>query len=118
MYYKDMNFFDEIKRLCKIRGITVDELMKMIGKTGIPVYAGWRQRGCYPRADDFHKICNVLEVSMEHFFDNDKGIVVSDRMMNLVKKLDSLTEEDVNTLNNLTITQLKNLLTLAKSMQS
>ena len=30
MYYKDMNFFDEIKRLCKVRGITVDELMKMI----------------------------------------------------------------------------------------
>ena len=53
-----MNFFDEIKRLCKVRGITVDELMKMIGKTGIPVYAGWRQRGCYPRADDFHKLCS------------------------------------------------------------
>ena len=118
MYNKDMNFFVDIKRLCKIRGITVDELMKMIGKTGIPVYAGWRQRGCYPRANDLYKICNVLEVSMEHFFDDDKGIVVSDRMMNLVKKLDSLPEEDMNTLNNLTITQLKNLLTLAKFMQS
>lgn len=55
---------------------------------------------------------------MEHFFDDDKGIVVSDRMMNLVRKLDSLPEEDLNTLNNLTTTQLKNLLTLAKSMQS
>ena len=39
-------------------------------------------------------------------------------MMNLVKKLDSLPEEDINTLNNLTETQLINLLTLAKSMQS
>lgn len=113
-----MNFFEEIKRLCKVRGMTVDELMKMIGKTGIPVYAGWRQRGCYPRADDFYKICNVLEVSMEHFFGDGKGVVVSERMMNLVKKLDNLPQEDLNILNNLTETQLKNLLTLAKSMQS
>lgn len=113
-----MNFFDEIKRLCKVRGITIDDLMRLIGKTGIPVYAGWRQRGCYPRADDFHKICNVLEVSMEHFFDDDKGIVVSDRIIKLVKKLDSLSEEDLNILNNLTENQLKNILSLAKSMQS
>lgn len=112
-----MNFFDEIKRLCKARGITVDELMKMIGKTGIPVYAGWRQRNCYPRADDFYKICKTLEVSMEHFFEDDKGIVVSERMMNLVNKLDVLTQDELDTFNNLTELQLKNLITLAKSMQ-
>ena len=84
-----MNFFDEIKRLCKIKGITVDELMKMIGKPGIPTYAGWRQRGCLPRTDDFYKICKVFEISMEHFFDEETGIVVKQEMVDFVKKLET-----------------------------
>lgn len=113
-----MNIYEEIKRLCKVRGITIDDLMKQIGKSGIATYAGWRQRGCYPRAEDLYKICKVLEVSMEHFFGDDEGIVVSKIKMDFINKLDYLSDEDFEIINNLSESQLKNLINLAKSMQS
>lgn len=111
-----MDIFDEIKRLCKIRGITIDDLMKMIGRSGIAVYAGWRQRGCYPRSEDLYKISKVLEVSMEHFFGDNEGIVVNQNKIDFINKLDFLTKEDFDVLTNLNSEQIKNLIALAKSM--
>lgn len=113
-----MNFYEELKRLCKIRGLTVEVLLKMIGKPGITTFSGWKQRGCYPRADDLYKICKILEVSMEHFFGDEEGIVVNKTKMDFINKLDYLSDDDFQTLNNLSEAQLKNLITLAKSMQS
>lgn len=112
-----MNFYDEVKRLCKVRGITIDALMKMTGKSSA-VYFGWKQRGDYPRADDVYEISKILEVSMEHFFENDRGIVVNDRIINVVQNLERLSDAELDIINNLTENQLKNLINLAKSMQS
>lgn len=112
-----MNFYDEVKRLCKLRGITIEELMKMAGKT-YATYFGWRQRGDYPRADDVYDIAKILEVSVEHFFEDDRGIVVNEKMMNVVKNLESLPNEDLEILNNMNEEQLKNLINLAKSLKS
>lgn len=113
-----MNFYDELKRLCRIKGITIDSLMKMIGRPGIVAFSGWKQRDCYPRADDLYKICKILEVSMEHFFDDDEGIVVDKKKMDLINKLDYLSDEEFETLSKLSESQLKNLINLARSMQS
>lgn len=112
-----MNFYDEVKRLCKLRGITIEELMQMIGKTNA-TYFGWRQRGDYPRADDVYDIAKILEVSVEHFFEDDRGIVVNEKMKNVVKNLERLSNEELEVINNLTEEQLKNLINLAKSMKS
>lgn len=113
-----MDFFEEIKKLCRIRDLSVDELMKMIGKPGIYTFEGWKQRNNYPRADDLYKICQIFEISMEHFFSDEKGIVVHEDMVELVKKLSHIPQDDINVLNDLSLDQLKNLIQLAKSMQS
>lgn len=110
-----MDFFDEIKRLCKIREMTIDELMVKIGKGGVPTYAGWRQRKCYPRANDFYKICQALEVPMEHFFTENIKILPP-KYVNILKKIENLSDEDFKFFENLTEDQLKNLIALAKSM--
>lgn len=112
-----MNFYDEVKRLCKLKGMTIEELMQIIGKTNA-TYFGWRQRGGYPRADDVYAIAKILEVSVEHFFEDDRGIVVNEKMMNIVKNLEQLSNEELEAINSLTVEQLKNLINLAKSMKS
>ena len=55
---------------------------------------------------------------MEHFFENDRGIVVNNRIINVVKNLERLSDAELDIINNLTENQLKNLINLAKSMQS
>lgn len=112
-----MNFYDEIKRLCRIKGFTIDSLLKAIGKSGISVFSGWKQRNVYPRADDFYKICEALEVSMEHFFTDETGIVVQQDMVVLVKKFNNLSQEEINILNCLNLEQIKKLIEFAKSMK-
>lgn len=112
-----MNFYDEVKRLCKLRGMTIEELMQMAGKT-YATYFGWRQRGDYPRADDVYDIAKILEVSVEHFFDDDRGVVVNEKIMNIVKNLESLPNKDLEILNNMNQEQLTNLINLAKSLKS
>lgn len=112
-----MNFYEEIKRLSRIKGFTLDSLMKYIGKPGITTFSGWKHRDCYPRADELFKICQALGVSMEHFFDEEQGIVVQKDMMQLVNKLNNIPLEEIRILNNLTIDQFRNLIQLAKSMQ-
>ena len=113
-----MNFFIELKRLCKARDITLDQLMKRIGKPGIRTYTGWRQRDVLPRANDLYEICKVLEVSMEHFFGDDEGIVVNKTKIDFINKLNYLTDDEFESLYSLTETQLKSLANLAKSMQT
>lgn len=110
-----MNIFEEIKRLCKIREITIDELMKKIGKSGINVYAGWKQRDCIPRADDLYQISKVLGVSVEHFFDDEEKVL--SKSESILEKINSLSESELNTLNEMTVDQLRNLLNFANSMQ-
>lgn len=111
-----MEIYDEIKRQCHLKGITIDELAKVIGITPA-VYYGWRQRNMIPRADYLHNICKVLGVSMEHFFDDGKDYVVLEKIIPIVKKIETLTDEDIEFLNNLSATQIQSMLSFCKSMK-
>lgn len=113
-----MNIYEEIIKLCKLRNITIDELMKKIGKTSA-IYYGWRARDMMPRADDLYNICKVLNVSMEHFFDNDDdNYIVPVNIKSLVQKLENLSTEDLEILKNLSPEQLQNMIALCKSIKN
>lgn len=113
-----MNIYEEIIKLCKLRNITIDELMKRIGKTSA-IYYGWRARDMMPRADDLYNICKVLNVSMEHFFDNDDdNYIVPVNIKSLVQKLENLSTEDLEILKNLSPEQLQNMIALCKSIKN
>lgn len=104
-----MNIFDKIKQLCVIRGISISDLMKSIGKSGIGVYAGWRQRNCIPRADDLYLIAKKLSVPMEYFFEDSENNPPSQKE-GAQKKLDMLTNQEIETLNNMPLEELQTIL--------
>lgn len=113
-----MFFYDEINRLCKIRCTTIDAVMKKIGKTSA-VYFGWRARDMFPRSDDLYNICKVLEVPMEHFFEDDsETFVISKKIKPLVDKLEKLAPDDFQIITELSEAQLKNMITLYKSIKN
>lgn len=113
-----MNIYEEIIKLCKLRNITIDELMKKIGKTSA-IYYGWRARDMMPRADDLYNICKVLNVSMEHFFEDDsETFTISKKIKPLVDKLEKLPPDDFQLVTELSEAQLKNMITLCKSIKN
>lgn len=110
-----MNIYEEIIKLCKLRNITIDELMKKIGKTSA-IYYGWRARDMMPRADDLYNICKVLNVSMEHFFEDDDSVCYIPKQM--INKLENLSDDDLYAINNLSPEQLQNMIALCKSIKN
>lgn len=112
-----MNYYDEIIKLCKQREITIDELMMKIGKSSATYY-GWRARNISPRASDLYEICKVLNVSMEHFFEDEESYTVPPKIKPLVKNFEQLSADDLEVLLSLSPAQLQNLIKLFKSIKN
>ena len=87
--------------------------MKKIGKSGLNVYNGWRQRKILPRADQLYLICKTLNVPMEYFFDDAPSETERDKIL---KKINSLSQEELTILSNMTEEQLKKIINFAASI--
>lgn len=71
-----MDYYEEVKRLCEINGITVDAALKTAtnSEVGYTTFWGWKRRNIYPRADIAFKLSKVLGVTVEHFFNDDDAV--------------------------------------------
>lgn len=112
-----MNFFDELAKLCKLRNITIENLLKKIGRTSATYYS-WRARNLLPRCDELYEICKILNVSMEYFFTSDDDLIISPGIKSFIKKIELLSADEIEILNNLSETQLKNMIALCKSIKN
>lgn len=111
-----MNFFDKLATLCKLRNITIDNLLHKIGRTSNTYYS-WRARNLLPRCDELYEICKILNVPMEYFFSADDN-VIPPAMKSLVQKIELLSVDEFEILNNMTEDQLRSMIALCKSIKN
>jgi transcriptional regulator with XRE-family HTH domain len=61
-----MGFFEEVKRLAKVRGTTIEALAESIPGKNRDSYYGWRRSNNLPRADEAVKIATALGTTVEY----------------------------------------------------
>lgn len=91
-----MDFYDEVKRLAKQQGITVDTVCRRaFGDTpgSIDKYYGWFKRGLLPRLNDAYKIAQALGVPLDHFYP-----VESERCLKINELLAEFTDGEIKDL--------------------
>lgn len=102
------DFYEEIKRLCKLNNITVDAAVKAATGTedGNAIFWGWKRRKIYPRADDLFRLSKILGVTVEHFFDD-----------NGVEEMYLKNKEVIKLFENLSLNSQTQVISLLKTLQ-
>lgn len=91
-----MNFFDEVKRLCKQQNLTVEYVVtKALGAGAIDMYYGWKRRNSLPRIDDAYSIAKVLGVSVDYFMSDDKADLIPGRYKEICEILENFSDKEI-----------------------
>lgn len=91
-----MNFFEEVKRLCKQQNMTVESVItKALGDGAIDMYYGWKRRNTLPRIDDAYSIAKVLGVSVDYFMSDEKSDLIPERYKNICEILENFSDVEL-----------------------
>jgi hypothetical protein len=86
-----MGFFEEVKRLAKIKGTTIEALAESIPGKNRDSYYGWRRSNNLPRADEAVKIASTLGTTVEYLVTGEPPAGLSKKALEIAQKFDNLS---------------------------
>lgn len=92
-----MIFFENVKKLCKEKGLTIESVANKAGLT-IDSYNSYKRHENLPRADIATKIADILGTSVEYLVTGEEKKELTVEEANFIYKMRSLPEKDRNTI--------------------
>lgn len=94
-----INFYDEIKRLAKLKNLKIESIMQEVLQSPTPeaardFYQGMRKRNNYPRLDVAYGMAKALGVSLDYFFQSEE-LKNYDKYQNILPLLENMTDEEL-----------------------
>lgn len=90
-----MLFFDNVKKLCKEKGLTIESVANKAGLT-IDSYNSYRRHKNLPRADEATKIAEVFGTTVERLVTGEDRTGLTQQEEIFLAKLRSLSKENQN----------------------
>lgn len=92
-----MIFFENVKKLCKEKGLTIESVANKAGLT-IDSYNSYKRHENLPRADIATKIADILGTTVEYLVTGEEKKELTVEEANFIYKMRSLPEKDRNTI--------------------
>lgn len=91
-----MIFFENVKKLCKKKGLTIESVANNVGLT-IDSYNSYKKHENLPRADIATKIADILGTTVEYLVTGEEKKELTVEDADFIFKLRQLSEKDKNT---------------------
>lgn len=91
-----MIFFENVKKLCKKKGLTIESVANNVGLT-IDSYNSYKRHENLPRADIATKIADILGTTVEYLVTGEEKKELTVEDADFIFKLRQLSEKDKNT---------------------